>query len=117
MSKINWDVYSQRRRIKMSKLLEAQNIKSYVDYLKYCIGVNVNPMTLEEFKAQTGLGNESPTKWGTQKDPDPQPKKEVKKAPTRKPKAKSKPPVEKSEGDSGSKWGIKPKKTTKKSGQ
>ena len=117
MSKINWDVYSRRRRIKMSKLLENQNIKSYVDYLKYCIGVNVNPMSLEEFKEQTGLGGQEPTKWGTQKEPEAQVAKEAKKAPARKPKAKSKPPAPKAKDDSASKWGIKPKKTTKKSGE
>ena len=49
MSKIDWSVYSARRRINPARLVEAQIIKSYEDFLAYCESVNVNPPEKSDF--------------------------------------------------------------------
>ena len=113
MSKINWDVYSRRRRIDLNKLIEKQGIESYSDYLMFCLTINVNPMPEKDFplsntKKVEPVQKNAPTKVISEK-----PKETVKKE-TKAP-AKTK---EKSED----RWGIKKnkapaKKPAKKTGK
>jgi hypothetical protein len=111
MSKIDWDVYAQRRRINLDKLIETQGLKSYSDYLMFCLTINVNPMSEEDFPLsntkKVPATEKSPAKVAVTKTT---PTKRAPKSPA------------KTEGAPDDRWGIKKtkgssKKTTKKIGK
>jgi hypothetical protein len=118
MSKINWDVYAQRRRINLEKLIETQGLTSYSDYLMFCLTVNVNPMSEEDFP----LSNTKKVPTAEKSSSSPPKPTATKAAPTKAAPTKSAPKSPAKTAAPDDRWGIKKtkgssKKTTKKTGK
>jgi hypothetical protein len=118
MSKINWDIYARRRRINFEKLLAVQNIKSYSDYLAYCVHINVNPMLEEDFPLSSSTAHKPapapkvlpPAQKKVAAPKATQPKK------TQAPKKlKHTPPAKDTDESESDRWGISSKKPKTKS--